>query len=160
MSNEIIPYVIMESHPDYNEPKVIHLCGSIEKNKMSGFLLKKMVDFVYDKINLQTLNDPRCIENFWLHYYDNSYMSNVPWSVIIFINGEWKYKFINENELLNGLIKKNEEIYISSSDSDDSCDTYNTTESIIIDFPIEEGEGSNRVSPLEEKEGSPLNFPM
>lgn len=131
--DEIIPYVIMEAHPDYNKPKVVHLCGSIKKKHLNAFLLKNLVEFVYDKINLQTLNEPRCIENYWLQFYDNSYMSNIPWSAIIFINGDWQYKFFNENELLNGLIKKRDELYISSSDSDDSNDTNNTSESIIID---------------------------
>lgn len=130
MTDEIIPYVIMEAHPDYNKPSVIHLWGSIKKSKLHEFLLKKLVEFVYDKINLQTLNEPRCIEKFWLQFYDNSYMSNIPWSAIMFVNGEWKYKFFNENELLNGLIKKRDEMYISSSDSDESSDS---SESIIID---------------------------
>ena len=134
IEEEIIPYIIMESCPDNFIPSINHLFGSIEKSKVHNFLFKKLVDFVFGRINLKNLDQTRCIEKFWLHFYDNYTISNSPWSTVVFIDGKWIYKYFNDNDLLNELIKKRDEMYVSSDseDSYSSDETFESFESIII----------------------------
>lgn len=69
MSKELIPYVILEAHPDWKRPYVLPEFGMIQEDKLTDFLLEKLVEFVYDRIDIENLNNIDDITNFWEHYY-------------------------------------------------------------------------------------------
>jgi hypothetical protein len=106
MTEELIPYIIMEANPDYKRPAVCHKYGKIEKSKLYGFLLTKLVDFVYERIELDELNSVKDVEYFWENFYSESFMSNSPWSAMAVINGEWNDISPTDEELFTALIAK------------------------------------------------------
>jgi hypothetical protein len=121
MSKELIPYVIMEAHPDYKCPYILPEFGMIPEDKLKDHLLEKLVEFVYDRINIENLNSVDDIENFWENYYNDCYMDNVPWDARAIINGIWENVSPSNEVLLDALIKeKINKCYISSDDNDNN----------------------------------------
>ena len=43
---KLIPYVILEAHPDRKRPYVLPYFDSIEENKLNSVLLRNLVEFV------------------------------------------------------------------------------------------------------------------
>lgn len=125
MTEEMIPYIIIEAHPDNKKPHLSHDFGTIEKSKLDNLLLEKLVEFVLPRIDIENLESKIDVELFWLHFYDECYIDNSPWSAIIFMDGKWIYKSPSDEKLFNSLIKEKNRIYISS-------DSNETVESIII----------------------------
>ena len=140
MSTELIPYVILEAHPDWKRPYVLPEFGMIQEEKLKDFLLEKLVEFVYDRIDIENLNNVDDINNFWEHYYDDSYMNNSPWEATAIIDGIWDNVNPSNEDLFNALIKEKNKYYISSDDNDNndnndiqSVKSSETVESIIIE---------------------------
>ena len=105
MSNEI-PYIISSAHPDYKRPHIYNEIGTIENDKIDEFLLEKLVDFVYERINLDNLKNVKDIKDFWENFYSDCYMDNSPWTACVFIDGKWNWKSPSDKELLKALIRE------------------------------------------------------
>lgn len=141
MSKELIPYVILEAHPDWKRPYVLPEFGMISEYKLKNYLLEKLVEFVYDRINIENLKSVDDIDNFWQHFYDDCYMDNSPWEAIAIIDGIWENVSPSNEEVYNALIKEKNKCYISSDENENDNDHENeesvksseTVESIIID---------------------------
>ena len=133
MSKELIPYVILSAHPDHKRPYILPQFGMILEDNLKEHLLEQLVDFVYDRIDIENLKNVDDIQYFWEHFYDEKYMDNSPWDATAIINGEWVSVGPTNEELFNKLLtyKNKENIYISSDTQDDS---ESTTESIINDY--------------------------
>ena len=139
---ELIPFVILESHPDYKRPYVIPFYGMIEESKLKDTLLEKLVDFVYDRIDMDNLSGVEDVDKFWREFYSDCYMDNPPWEATAIINGEWKDVQPSNDELFVSLIKeKNKNSIYMSPETDnkseidnksETSDSNETVESIII----------------------------
>ena len=106
----MIPYVICEAKPDYKRPSIDHMYGIVEKSKLHSLLLEKLVEFVYDRIDLDKLNSIKDIEKFWYNFYTDSFMGNTPWSAAAVIDGEWEFVSPTDEELFEALmLEKNKE---------------------------------------------------
>ena len=130
MSKELIPYVILSAHPDYKRPYILPQFGMISEDKLKDYLLEQLVEFVYDRIDIETLNSVDDIQNFWQHFYDDCYMGNRPWEATAIIDGIWDNVNPSDEELYNALIIQKNKCYISS---DDDEKTIETVESIVIE---------------------------
>jgi hypothetical protein len=138
MSKELIPYVILEAHPDWKRPYVLPEFGMIQEDKLKEHLLEKLVEFVYDRIDIENLNNIHDITNFWEHYYDDYYMDNSPWEATAIIDGIWDNVTPSYEDQFNALIKEKNKCYISSDENENDNDiesvkSSETVESIIID---------------------------
>ena len=135
VKNDLIPYVILEAHPDYKRPYVLPYFGMIQEYRLYDFLLEKLVEFVYDRIDISNINSVKDIKYFWDHYYDLYYMDNPPWQATAIINGIWEDINPTNEDVFKKLmeIKKNTSSYISSESEDKSINSAETVESIIID---------------------------
>jgi hypothetical protein len=141
MSKELIPYVIMESYPDYKRPHILPIFGMSPQDKLDDVLLKKLVDFVYDRIDIENLNSVEDIEYFWENYYNECYMDNTPWEATAIIDGVWENVNPSNESLFKALIKEKNKCYISSDENDndeESVKSSETEESIIIEETNEE----------------------
>ena len=76
MSKGLIPYVIMESYFDGKRPYIIPEFGMVEEDKLTEFLLNKLVKFVYNRIDIETVNSINDIVKFWKHYNNNHNVYN------------------------------------------------------------------------------------
>jgi hypothetical protein len=142
MSTELIPYVIQEAYPDWKRPYVSSFFGMVQEDKLTDEVLEKLLDFVYDRIDIENLNSVDDIEKFWENYYNEYYMDNSPWQATAIIDGIWKNVNPSNEELFNALIKEKNKCYISSDENDndeESVKSSETEESIIIEETDEEG---------------------
>jgi hypothetical protein len=105
MTNRQIPYVIIEAHPDYKRPYALPEFNVVEETKLHSRILDRLVDFVYEQLNMETVTTVKDIEMFWDNYYSGSYMSMTPWQATAFIRGEWEDICISNEELLDALLK-------------------------------------------------------
>lgn len=137
VKKELIPFVILEAHPDYKRPYVLPFFGMIEKDKLKATILTKLVEFVYDRI-FDNLNCVKDIEKFWGEFYGDSHMGNTPWQATAILNGVWEDISPNNEELFEALTeeKKKYRSYMSS-DSDNDVET---VESIILENQNEESD--------------------
>lgn len=128
---KLIPYVILEAHPDRKRPYVLPYFDSIEENKLNSVLLRNLVEFVYGRIDVENLVGIEDIQRFWDNFYTDSYMDIIPWEAKAVINGEWTDIKIDDKDLLEELLKeitkKKEKykiilIHETSSSNDDSDD--------------------------------------
>lgn len=103
---EVIPYVILEAHPDYKRPYVKPVYGMVQKSKLIDTLLENLVDFVYDKIDIDNLTDVKDVDNFWREFYNDTYMSNPPWEATAIINEEWTDISFSSFELFSRLLEE------------------------------------------------------
>ena len=142
MSTELIPYVILEAHPDWKRPYILPEFGMIQEEKLKDFLLEKLVEFVYDRIDIENLNSVDDIDKFWQHFYADCYMDNSPWEATAILDGIWENVSPSNEDVFNALIKEKNKCYISSdeneNDNDDdeneeSVKSSETVESIIIE---------------------------
>ena len=139
---ELIPFVILEAHPDYKRPYVIPFYGMVEESKLKDTLLEKLVDFVHDRIDMDNLSEVEDVDKFWKEFYSDYYMDNPPWEATAIINGEWKDVHPSNDDLFVSLIKEKNKnsIYISSEtdnnleidNTSETSDSNETVESIII----------------------------
>ncbi len=132
MSKELIPYVIISAHPDYKRPYILPQFGMISEDKLKDYLLEQLVEFVYERIDIENLKNVDDIDNFWKHFYDDCYMDNSPWEATAIIDGIWENVSPSNEELFNALIKEKDKCYISS-DEDDDEKSIETVESIVIE---------------------------
>jgi hypothetical protein len=86
----MIPYVISEAHPDYKRPSLFQDFGVVKEDKMQGYFLDKVCEFILERTDIDSLKCCQNIESFFYNYYDEDYMDNVPWQAVVFINGEWE----------------------------------------------------------------------
>lgn len=119
VKKELIPFVILEAHPDYKRPYVLPILGMVEEYKLKDIILEKLVDFVYDRIfDIDNLSSVKDVEKFWENFYSDSYMDNPPWEATAILNGVWEDVSPNNEELFNALIKERTKIqnrvYMSS----------------------------------------------
>ena len=132
---ELIPFVILEAHPDYKRPYVLPFFGMIEEDKLKDTLLAKLVDFVYDRIGIDNVTSVIDVEQFWVEFYSDCYMDNPPWEANAIINGVWQEINITNIELFEALIeeKKKYRVYMSSESEPDDIDdcSENTLESML-----------------------------
>lgn len=123
VKKDLIPFVILEAHPDYKRPYVLPIFGMIEEDKLKDTILEKLVDFVYDRIfDIDNLSSIKDIEKFWEEFYSDCYMDNPAWEATAIINGVWEDVSPNNEELFNALIKERTKIQnrvYMSSDSED-----------------------------------------
>jgi hypothetical protein len=113
----MIPYMIMEAHPDNKMPYISHIHGIIEETKLNIFILEKQVEFIYNRINIEEINSIKDVEYFWSSFYDDCYMDNPPWEAFAVINCEWKYISYSNIELFEALISiKDLDIYLSDNE--------------------------------------------
>ena len=141
MSKKLIPYVILEAHPDWKRPCVLPEFGMVQEDRLSDFLLEKLVEFVYDRIDIENLTSVDDIYKFWEHFYtERRYMANSPWEANAIIDGIWNNVNPSNEVLFNALIKEKNKCYISSDDeneesvkSSETVKTSETVESIIIE---------------------------
>ena len=143
MSKELIPYIILEAHPDWRGPYILPIYGMTPQDKLDEVLLVALVDFVYYRIDIENLNSVEDIEKFWEDFYDDCYMDNIPWEATAIIDGIWRNVNPSNENLFKALIKEKNKCYISSdeneneNDNDDeneeSVKSSETVESIIID---------------------------
>lgn len=136
---EVIPYVILEAHPDYKRPYASQMFGYVERNKLESVILQKLVEFVYDKINIEKVKSEEDIETFWEKYYSDysgSYMDMCPWEASAFINGKWQGFTPTDFSLLKELkkLKKRDENTEmkegGSSESDESDESEEEEETL------------------------------
>lgn len=99
-----IPYVILEAYPDYKRPYVLPRFGFAKKNEVQSVILKELVEFVYDRIDIKCVKSEEDIQTFWDNYYSNSYMDMRPWEATAFINDTWCNISPSNEELLQELI--------------------------------------------------------
>jgi hypothetical protein len=137
---DLIPFVILSAHPDYKRPYVLPFFGMIEEDKLKDTILEKLVDFVYDRIDMDHVNSVKDVEKFWEEFYSDSYMDNPPWEANAIINGVWEEVDITNIELFEALVeeKKKDRVYMSSDSEDDT----QTVESIRLE---DENEESNEL---------------
>jgi len=142
--NELIPFVILEAHPDNKRPYVLPFYGMIDEDKLYDILLQKLVEFVYDRIDIKKLNSVDDIKQFWKEFYTDSYMDNPPWQATAIVNGIWDDINISDEDLFKALLdeKNKNKNYISSEDEnyENIEDDNDTVESIIINDINEDSE--------------------
>ena len=109
MEDEKVAYIISSIDIDYQPPYLYNDIGVIEKNNAYPFILKNLIDFVYDKIDLQNLKTVEDIEQFWLDYESEIKINNRSWSACIFLDSKWCNIYPNNKELLIELCKKRDE---------------------------------------------------
>lgn len=131
--NNLIPYVILEVHSDNPIPYILPIFGLIEEYKLKYKILETLVEFVYDKINIDELTSVINLDFFWLDFYRENYIGNPPWQAFSIMNGSWEEIHISNEELFNALLEKKSDSIMYISDSDESHQTSETLESIIID---------------------------
>jgi hypothetical protein len=106
MTSRQIPYVILEAHPDYKRPCAIQRLGLVEETNLHSSILDILVEFVYDRINIECVKSVEDIETFWSNFYGDRYMCMSPWDASAFIDGKWKDIYISNEELFEALIKE------------------------------------------------------
>lgn len=138
VKKDLIPFVILEAHPDYKRPYVLPFFGMVEEYKLKDTILEKLVDFVYDRIGIDNVTSVIDVEQFWIEFYSDCYMDNPPWEATAIINGVWEEVYITNVELFEALIedKKKDRVYMSSDSDNDT----QTVESIILEDENEESE--------------------
>lgn len=146
VKKDLIPFVILEAHPDYKRPYVLPIFGMIEEDKLKDTILEKLVDFVYDRIDIDNLKNVTDVEKFWEDFYSDSYMDNTPWKATAILNGVWEYVSPNNEELFNALIKERTKIQNRVYMSSDSESDVETVESIILDNDSSEESEENEDS--------------
>jgi len=147
VKKELIPFIILEAHPDYKRPYVLPFFGMIEEDKLKDTILEKLVDFVYDRIfDIDNLSSVKDLEKFWENFYSDSYMDNPPWEATAILNGVWEDVCPNNEELFNALIKERTKIQNRVYMSSDSESDVETEESIILEDESEENEDSQELS--------------
>lgn len=113
IKEEMIPYVISTTHPDYKRPYVYNDFGMIEKSKLKQFALESLVEFL--DISIYTINSVQDLVYYMSYgYYEqcDSYMDNNCWEMSAVINGEWHTINIKNEEIFNAILeqrKKNKE---------------------------------------------------
>ncbi len=86
----MIPYVISEARPDNKRPCICQDFGVVQEDKLNEYFLDKVCEFILERTDIDSIKCCQNIENFFYHYYDEDYMDNVPWQVVVFINGKWQ----------------------------------------------------------------------
>ena len=127
MSNELIPYVIMEAHPDYKRPSIDHSFGVVPKNELDKLMLKQLALFVVDRIELDNMNSINDINEFWENFFIDRFMSNYPWDAMAFIDGKWVSVGPSNEDLFNELLtyknKENRDDYEDETNDNDNCES-------------------------------------
>ncbi len=130
----IIPYVIIEYQSNLTREDVLPNFGMIQQDKLSDFLLTKMVNFVYHKIDVENINSVADIENL---------RTNIQWEAMAVINGLWINVSPSNEELFNAFIKEKNTCYISSDEEDiisvnSSVNSVESIESLIVEDDLNE----------------------
>ena len=113
-----IPYVILEAHPDHKRPCAIQRLGLVEETKLHSSILESLVEFVYDRIDIECVKSVKDIETFWDEFYSDNYMCMTPWEATAFIDGKWEDIVISNEELLEALIKEKQKENKDNNDED------------------------------------------
>lgn len=88
----MIPFVILEAHPDYKRPSIEHDFGVVREEEIDSYFLDRVCNFILDRTNEDYFKCEYDIQKFFDTFFDESYMANSPWEALIFINGEWENK--------------------------------------------------------------------
>jgi hypothetical protein len=120
----IVPYIVCEAYPDYKRPRTRIETRTVHKSQLNACLLKHLVDFVFDRIDVDKLKSAADVGEFWEEFYAEYYMDNYPWEARAFIDGEWKFLNISDEALFAALVAEKENNanreYCPYSDDDDN----------------------------------------
>jgi hypothetical protein len=86
----MIPFVISEAHPDYKRPYLSQDFGQVKEEEMQSYFLNRVCDFLLDRKPIEQINKALDVELFFHNYYDEYYMDNSPWEVMVFRNDDWE----------------------------------------------------------------------
>ena len=117
----MIPFVISEAHPDYKRPYLMQDFGVVKEEEMSKYFLDRVCEFILDRKPIEDIDHSTNVEMFFRNYYDEYYMGNSPWDVMIFRNNEWENANPSYESIFEHIqfLKKEEENYKEEDVSSD-----------------------------------------
>jgi hypothetical protein len=114
-----IPFIISEACPDYKRPCVIQQFGTCYKSEISDYFINKASEFIFERSDLDAVNDLEGIEDFWKQYYSEYYIDNPPWEANAFIDNKWVNITPTNEEILERIQKL---ILFEEKDVERDCD--------------------------------------
>lgn len=86
-----LPYIITTVEKG-KIPYIYNNISTIEEDEYENFFLENIVEFVYDRIDLDDLESVKDIDNFFDNFYEykDFILDNEPWSAYIFRNNNWE----------------------------------------------------------------------
>jgi hypothetical protein len=101
----LLPYIITTVRKG-KIPYIDNNIGSIEEDEYKNFFLENIVNFVYDRIDLDDIESVDDIDSFFENFYyrDDFLLDNEPWSAYIFFNDDWKLIRPSNLDIYNKLV--------------------------------------------------------
>ena len=86
-----LPYIITTVEKG-KIPYIYNNIGSIEEDECENFFLENIVNFVYNRLNLDEIESVKDIDNLFDNFYEykDFILDNEPWSAYIFRNNTWE----------------------------------------------------------------------
>lgn len=102
-----IPFIILESCPDYKAPYINKISGSCFEKEISYYFVNKVCEFIFHRINYININTVKDITDFWNSYYDDYevHVVNPPWEASIFMHNNWKNITPSDDEIFERIVK-------------------------------------------------------